>query len=143
MLNAKKVQTFGRKRTSIAVVSCVEGTGVIRVNGKPLEHIQPAELRVKAFEPLLLLGAERFSKLAIRVRVHGGGSVAQIYAVRQALAKAVVAWCQKYVDETTKSEVRETLLRFDRSLLVADPRRCESKKFGGRGARARRQKSYR
>nr|GLL25028.1 40S ribosomal protein S16 [Ipomoea trifida] len=34
-------------------------------------------------------------------------------------------------------------LRQDLELLVADPRRCEPKKFGGRGARARFQKSYR
>lgn len=37
----------------------------------------------------------------------------------------------------------ELLLKYDRSLLVADPRRCEPKKFGGPGARARVQKSYR
>ncbi len=35
------------------------------------------------------------------------------------------------------------LLQYDRSLLVADPRRCEPKKYGGPGARARYQKSYR
>jgi small subunit ribosomal protein S16e len=35
------------------------------------------------------------------------------------------------------------LLSYDRTLLVADPRRMEPKKFGGRGARARFQKSYR
>lgn len=64
-------------------------------------------------------------------------------AVRQAIAKAIVAFYQKYVDEASKREIKETLLQFDRSLLVADPRRCEPKKFGGRGARARFQKSYR
>jgi small subunit ribosomal protein S16e len=37
----------------------------------------------------------------------------------------------------------ELLLQYDRSLLVADPRRCEPKKYGGPGARARYQKSYR
>jgi small subunit ribosomal protein S16e len=63
--------------------------------------------------------------------------------VRQAIAKAIVAFYQKYVDEASKREIKETLLQFDRSLLVADPRRCEPKKFGGRGARARFQKSYR
>ena len=34
-------------------------------------------------------------------------------------------------------------MQYDRSLLVADPRRCEPKKYGGPGARARVQKSYR
>jgi small subunit ribosomal protein S16e len=66
-----------------------------------------------------------------------------IAAVRQAIAKAIVAFYQKYVDEASKREIKETLVQFDRSLLVADPRRCEPKKFGGRGARARFQKSYR
>ena len=37
----------------------------------------------------------------------------------------------------------ELLLQYDRTLLVADPRRCEPKKYGGPGARARVQKSYR
>jgi len=64
-------------------------------------------------------------------------------AVRQAIAKAIVAFYQKYVDEQSKREIKDILVQFDRSLLVADPRRCEPKKFGGRGARARFQKSYR
>lgn len=64
-------------------------------------------------------------------------------AVRQALAKAIVAYHQKFVDEASKQEIRNILTNFDRSLLVADPRRCEPKKFGGPGARARYQKSYR
>ena len=42
-----------------------------------------------------------------------------------------------------KKEVKDLLLSYDRTLLVADPRRCEPKKFGGPGARARFQKSYR
>lgn len=64
-------------------------------------------------------------------------------AIRQAIAKSVVAFHQKYVDEASKQEIRNTLINYDRSLLVADPRRCEPKKFGGPGARARYQKSYR
>ena len=66
-----------------------------------------------------------------------------MYAIRQAIAKAIVAFYQKYVDEQTKREIKELLLSYDRSLLVADPRRCEPKKFGGRSARSRFQKSYR
>lgn len=63
--------------------------------------------------------------------------------MRQAIAKGIVAFYQKYVDEQSKRDIKETLVQYDRSLLVADPRRCEPKKFGGRGARARFQKSYR
>lgn len=66
-----------------------------------------------------------------------------ILAIRQAIAKAIVAYHQKFVDEASKQELRDILISYDRSLLVADPRRCEPKKFGGPGARARYQKSYR
>ena len=69
--------------------------------------------------------------------------MSQIYAIRQALGKALVAFYQKYVDEASKNEIKDVLLQYDRTLLVADPRRAEPKKFGGRGARARGQKSYR
>ena len=79
----------------------------------------------------------------MRVRVSGGGHVAQAYAIRQAMAKGIVAFFQKHVDEAAKKEVKDLLLSYDRTLLVADPRRCEPKKFGGPGARARFQKSYR
>ena len=47
------------------------------------------------------------------------------------------------IGEQEKSDIKEVLLAYDRSLLVADPRRCEPKKFGGPGARAKYQKSYR
>ena len=67
----------------------------------------------------------------------------QIYAIRQAISKAIVAYYQKFVDEASKKEIKDLLVQYDRSLLVADPRRCEPKKFGGPSARARYQKSYR
>ena len=47
------------------------------------------------------------------------------------------------MDEQSKRDIKEKLLQYDRSLLIADPRRKEPKKFGGSGARTRRQKSYR
>ncbi|KAK3729203.1 hypothetical protein QZH41_002768 [Actinostola sp. cb2023] len=67
----------------------------------------------------------------------------QIQAIRQAISKSLVAYYQKFVDEVSKKEIRDILVQYDRSLLVADPRRTEAKKFGGPGARARYQKSYR
>lgn len=73
----------------------------------------------------------------------GGGQVSQVYAIRQAISKALVAYYQKFVDEASKKEIKDILIQYDRSLLVADPRRMEPKKFGGPGARARYQKSYR
>ena len=100
-------------------------------------------MRMKAQEPIFLLGANRFKDLNIRVRVRGGGPTSQVLAIRQAIAKAIIAFAQKYDDESTKREMKDLLLQYDKGLLVADPRRCEPKKFGGRGARARFQKSYR
>ena len=137
------VQCFGRKKNSVAVAAVKSGKGVLRVNGSPIELLEPQALRVKVLEPVLLLGLKRFQNLDIRIRVRGGGYVSQIYAIRQALSKGVVAYYQKYVNETEKREIKELLLQYDRSLLVADPRRCEPKKYGGPGARARYQKSYR
>ena len=116
---------------------------MIRVNGVPLDLVQPDILKYKLREPILILGSKRFANLNIHIRVRGGGKTSQIYAIRQALAKSVVAYNQKFVDEAAKKEIKDTLLSFDRSLLVADPRRTESKKFGGPGARGRYQKSYR
>lgn len=140
---AEYVQTFGKKKNAIAVATCKKGTGVIRVNGYPLDVLEPAPLRIKAYEPVLLLGPKAFSQLDIRVRVKSGGYTSQIYAVRQAISKAIIAYNQKFVDEHTKRQLKEKLIQYDRSLLVTDPRRCEPKKYGGPGARARRQKSYR
>ena len=137
------VQVFGRKKNAIAVGVCQKGRGLIKINGVPIELIQPDVLRYKVYEPVLLLGSSRFAGVDVRIKVRGGGSVAQMYAVRQALAKAIVAYNQKFVDEASKREIKEILISYDRSLLVADPRRAEPKKFGGPGSRSRYQKSYR
>ncbi|CEM34724.1 unnamed protein product [Vitrella brassicaformis CCMP3155] len=139
----KRVQTFGRKKNAVAVALCQEGSGHIKVNGCPLDLMRPEILRVKLFEPVLILGKKKFESIDIRLRVKGGGYTSQIYAIRQAIAKAILAYYQKYVDESSKKELKDTFNAYDRSLFVADPRRCEPKKFGGRGARARYQKSYR
>jgi small subunit ribosomal protein S16e len=139
----QSVQVYGRKKTATAVAHCKCGNGLIKVNGRPLDQMEPEMLRFKIQEPVLLLGKERFAGVDIRVRVKGGGRVSQIYAIRQAISKSLVAYYQKYVDEASKKEIKDILISYDRTLLVADPRRCEPKKFGGPGPRARYQKSYR
>ncbi|OAL27922.1 40S ribosomal protein S16 [Fonsecaea multimorphosa] len=97
----------------------------------------------QVYEPLLIVGLDKFADVDIRVRVTGGGHTSQIYAIRQAISKSIVAYYQKFVDEYTKNQLKQALVQYDRTLLVADNRRCEPKKFGGPGARARYQKSYR
>ena len=78
----------------------------MKLNGQPIDIMQPECLKMKAIEPVLLLGAERFANLNIRITVKGGGRVAQIYgislqifnnfiAIRQAISRAIVAYYQK------------------------------------------------
>ena len=102
------------------------------MNGKPLNLVQPEILRFKVYEPLLIVGLDKFANVDIRVRVTGGGHTSQIYAIRQAIAKSIVAYYQKFVDEHSKNTLKQALVQYDRTLLVADNRRCEPKKFGGR-----------
>ena len=131
------------KKTATAVAFVKQGNGLIKVNGQPLELLEPEQLRYKVYEPVLIVGQDKFSNLDIRIRVSGGGITAQIYAIRSAIAKSVIAYHAKYVDEHSKQEIRALLAAYDRNMLVSDPRRSEPKKYGGRSARARFQKSYR
>jgi ribosomal protein S9 len=74
------VQVFGRKKNAVAVALCKgHGQGLIKVNGSPLALLEPATLRIKCMEPIMLLGKERFANLDIRIRVKGGGHTSQIY----------------------------------------------------------------
>merc|ERR1719231_1258618 len=110
----EQVQTFGRKKQSVAVAIVRTGNGQIRVNGCPIDLVKPDVLRLKVYEPLLLLGKERYAgataKLDIRVRVKGGGYTGQIYAIRQAIAKE--SWL------TTKSTLTKLPRRDQRHLDV-------------------------
>lgn len=67
------------KKNATAVALAKAGRGLIKVNGVPLELVQPEILRFKVFEPILLLGKERFALVDIRIRVKGGGYTSQIY----------------------------------------------------------------
>jgi small subunit ribosomal protein S16e len=82
----------------------------MRVNGSPIDLLEPAGLRVKVWEPILLLGLRRFQDLDVRVSVRGGGYTSQLYAIRQAIAKGIVAYYQKFVDESQKREVKCTVV---------------------------------
>ena len=78
-LDPQSVQTFGRKKTAVAVSYCKKGRGLIKINGCPIELVEPEALRYKVFESILLLGRERFANMDIRIRVKGGGYTSQIY----------------------------------------------------------------
>jgi small subunit ribosomal protein S9 len=86
-------------------------------------------------EPLKLAG-KKAETVDIDVNVHGGGIMGQADAIRTAIARGLV----QYLND----EELETLFRdYDRTLIVPDTRRKLPKNPLGRGARKKRQKSYR
>ena len=135
MTSAKVINTSGKRKTAIARAVTKAGKGRVRINSVPLEIYEPEIARLKIVEPLKIAG-EKVNKLDISVKVKGGGTMGQADAIRIAIAKGIV----EYFDD---KELREFLLKYDRSILVNDPRRKEPKHQLGPGARAKRQKSYR
>ena len=131
----KVINSSGKKKTAIARATVRKGKGRTRINKKPVEIYDPEFAKLKILEPLMLAG-DVASGLDIDVNVRGGGIVGQANAIRTAIARGLVEW-------TNDTELRDTLMAYDRNLLVNDSRQKESKKFGGPGARARYQKSYR
>jgi small subunit ribosomal protein S16e len=140
----RRVQTFGKRKTSTAVATVTKtAQSNIKINGVPINMLQPQSLRSKVMEAVTLVGSKQFSRLKVDVTVRGGGQVSQAYAVRQAIAKGLVAYLQKFSNEVEKTNVKAKYLAYDRTLLVADPRRAETKKWGCHSARSRFTKSYR
>ena len=131
----KIINTSGKRKTAVARATVKKGNGRVRVNSVPIEIYTPELVRLKMMEPLLLVGKKR-DGVDISVNVKGGGIVGQADAVRTAIARGLVKY---YKDE----ELERFFVQYDRSLLVNDPRRKLPKKPLGRGARKKRQKSYR
>ena len=137
MSKAKKVLVFsGKRKTAIARATVKPGKGRIRINNIPVEILEPKLPRDKIMELLLLIGEEPWKQLDINVKVAGGGFMGQAEAARVSIAKCILSW-------TKSARLRTTLRDYDRTMIAGDPRRKEPKKFGGPGARARDQKSYR
>jgi len=129
------VLATGKRKTAIARAIIKPGKGRVTINEFPLEAYSQETARTKIHEPLLLLG-DRSKAMDISVRVAGGGVMGQAEATRTAIARGIAEWSRS-------AEIRRLLTRYDRSMLAGDPRRSEPKKFGGPGARRRKQKSYR
>jgi small subunit ribosomal protein S9 len=125
----------GKRKAAIARASIRKGAGRVRIGGVPIEIFEPEIARMKISEPIILADAKA-SAVDIDVEVSGGGVMGQAAAARTAIAKVLV--------EYLEDKELETLYRgYDRGLLVSDPRRKLPKKPCGRGARKKRQKSYR
>jgi small subunit ribosomal protein S9 len=134
---SKKVLVLsGKRKTATARATVRVGKGRVRINNIPLEIYEPKLARDKILEPLLLTDEKVLSQLDINVKVSGGGFMGQAEAARMALAKGLLKW-------TKSTRLRTALRDYDRTMIAGDPRRSEPKKFGGPGARARDQKSYR
>jgi small subunit ribosomal protein S9 len=131
----KTQQAVGKRKTSKARVVVSEGKGRIRVNNTPIHLYEPIMAREKIIEAVMLAG-DTANSVDISVKVHGGGYMSQAEAVRMGIAQSLVKW-------TRSKRLRSTYHEYDRTMLAGDGRRKESKKFGGPGARARKQKSYR
>jgi len=133
---AKKVVIVsGKRKTAIARAVVRKGEGRLRINSVPIEIYSPELARLKILEPVTI-AEKRFTKLDVDVNVAGGGVMGQADAVRTAIARGIL-------DFTGDDELKEQYLAFDRTLLVNDTRLKLPKKQLGRGARKKRQKSYR
>ncbi len=131
----KVVNTSGKRKTAIARAAVMKGSGKVRINKVPLEVFGTELARLKVQEPLTIAG-KKADKLDIKVNVNGGGQMGQADAVRTAIARGIIEY-------TGDDELKDQYLAYDRTLLVNDTRTKETKKPLGRGARAKRQKSYR
>jgi small subunit ribosomal protein S9 len=131
----KIIHSSGKKKTAIARATLKNGSGIVRINKVLLAVYEPRLARLKIQEPLVIAG-DLIKALDIEVTVKGGGTMGQTDAVRTAIAKGIVEW-------TGDTALKEAYSEYDRNLLVSDHRQKEKKKFGGLGARAKYQKSYR
>jgi len=131
----KVVVASGKRKSAVARASVRKGKGLVRINSVPVEIYSPDLARVVIMEPLTLAG-EKSAKVDIEVNVMGGGVMGQANASRTAIAKGLVQFLE---DE----ELERMYTKYDRSLLVSDPRRKLPKNPMGRGARKKHQKSYR
>ncbi len=131
----KVVVTSGKRKTAIAKAVVRPGVGRVRINKIPVEILQPEMARMKIIEPLII-AKDLAKQVDIDVTVRGGGFMGQAEAARTAIARGLVEF-------SGDEELRKAFLEYDRTLLVNDVRRKLPKIQGGRGARKRRQTSYR
>lgn len=131
----KSVLATGKRKTSKARVVVSEGKGRIRVNNVPIHLIEPFLAKEKIMEPYVL-ASDYKDKVDISINVEGGGFMSQAEAARMGIAQGLVKF-------TRSKRLRNKYIEYDRTMLAGDARRKEAKKFGGPGARRRKQKSYR
>ena len=113
----------GRRKSSIARVRLVEGTGVITINGKNIdEYLGTDTLKVIVRQPLT--ATNTVDKFDVICKVQGGGFTGQAGAIRLGIARALLE---------ANSEYRPTLK--SAGFLTRDARKKERKKYGLKKAR--------
>ena len=127
----KNVQAVGRRKTAVARVTLIPGTGEWAVNTRSLSEYFPRPTHQPRVEQPLR-AAELHGQFDVRVRVHGGGPTGQADAVRMGLARALVEH-----DEDLRPVMRSG------GFLTSDPRKVERKNPGRPKARKRFQFSKR
>ncbi|MCA3213702.1 MAG: 30S ribosomal protein S9 [Betaproteobacteria bacterium] len=121
----------GRRKSSVARVFIKRGSGVITVNGRPLDQYFHRETgRMIARQPLDV--TNHGATFDIQVNVDGGGESGQAGAVRHGITRALIDY-----DATLKPALSKA------GLVTRDAREVERKKVGLRKARRRKQFSKR
>lgn len=140
---------YASRKTARAHAFITKGIGRVRINNVPVEMLQQEVAREVILAPLEIAGDLR-NKIDVSVRVRGGGFMGQSYASAVAISRAMTGWTKTRKEpkdhpltRTAREDLRKRLTEYDKHLLSGDDRRKEPKKFGGPGARRRKQKSYR
>ncbi|MFA9376530.1 MAG: 30S ribosomal protein S9 [Lachnotalea sp.] len=118
-----KLYGTGRRKTSVARVYLVPGTGKITINKRTMDEYFGLEtLKVIVRQPLL--ATETVDKYDVLVNVHGGGYTGQAGAVRHGISRALLQ---------LDGDFRPVLKKA--GYLTRDPRMKERKKYGLKAAR--------
>ena len=116
-------QATGRRKSSIARVRLVPGTGKFEVNGRNfVEYIPSAATRLDVLQPLNL--TETSTQYDVFVNVCGGGISGQAGAIRLGLSRALML-----VNPDFRGPLKKA------GLVTRDPRSTERKKYGLKKAR--------
>ena len=148
-MTAKTEIYFATRKTASAHVHIAKGVGKVRINNVPVEMVNQETARETILAPLEIAGELR-NKVDISVRVKGGGFMGQASASATAISRALTGWTKSKKDpkdhpfsKPIREDLKKRITEFDKYLISGDARRKEPKKFGGPGARRRKQKSYR
>lgn len=121
----------GRRKTAVAQIRLLPGTGKISINKRSADDYFPVEIwRNNAFRPLELTQMD--GKFDVFVNVRGGGKSGQTGAIQLGIARALVEY-----DENLRTKLRGA------DMMTRDPRMVERKKYGRKKARKRFQFSKR